>query len=573
MKIHSLATLTFALAAPAVAGFEFADAMVELIRKKTKVEIFEGVGLPTDTLNLPTGDRLKYLIKPAGTANKDFLGTSKGILSTISDNIIGTGDKKPINMMTPPKRSTNFRTIFAFMTNEVLKADKNSPDPAEGYLYYGGQNFVANLAMLIKTNPFMVSALTLSKDKKYFELNAFSPEPEAVVEPKYLKIMRVMTDPSHRINARFNLDLTMAGMTKFDENGKAEEIPESEWNYYTSGVLFNLGYYSSCVHSSIHILHYLMVGGIMASTEHDKSLSTWAAAYEDNIAIKHFEVAASLYSAKVGDRDILTMPLEDRALTGVNGFGGKEEIKPIMKGVLSLWGSLKNADDFATKFLFKDLYEGADKAEVDAILEKADILTEFKKHMALVEPFAKELTQEMEKSDKAAFLEAEKKLTSFMAATGKGVSSIDSISAWVQLMSCTGIYHGSTLSYTRMILNPEVAMWRDISNDEWVEQDVALMGLAFNTIQGMAEGRHVFTSQGSDPKSLKTRYVFKWNTSKLNKNVQAVLAKYESKAIELKTAYQEEIEKRDDLAEFGWILTDHCNDGYDGKQHTIATYF
>jgi hypothetical protein len=44
------------------------------------------------------------------------------------------------------------------------------------------------------------------------------------------------------------------------------------------------------------------------------------------------------------------------------------------------------------------------------------------------------------------------------------------------------------------------------------------------------------------------------------------------KAEELKTEYQKGLEKRDDFREFGWILTDHCTDGYDGKQHTISTY-
>ena len=64
----------------------------------------------------------------------------------------------------------------------------------------------------------------------------------------------------------------------------------------------------------------------------------------------------------------------------------------------------------------------------------------------------------------------------------------------------------------------------------------------------------------------------KWDTEHISKGVQDVLDKYNLKAEELKTEYQKGLEKRDDFREFGWILTDHCTDGYDGKQHTIATY-
>jgi len=151
-----------------------------------------------------------------------------------------------------------------------------------------------------------------------------------------------------------------------------------------------------------------------------------------------------------------------------------------------------------------------------------------------------------------------------MEACGEGVSSIDSISSWAQLMCATGIVHGSTLSYTRLILVPEVARWRNIASDKWDENDAKLMGGGFATAQGMTVDRHVFTS------SIKNG--FEWETKGIVKGVMDVLEKYDALTEELMTEYEKQIELRDDFREYGWILTDHCNDGYDGKQHTITTY-
>ena len=164
---------------------------------------------------------------------------------------------------------------------------------------------------------------------------------------------------------------------------------------------------------------------------------------------------------------------------------------------------------------------------------------------------------------------AELKLKKFMHACGGSIldpiSKIDSISSWTQLMCCTGLYHASTLSYTRLMAVPEVGMWKNIHTEKYDEDDINLIAVGFQTIQGITEGRHVFTSGGNKN--------FKWNTSKMNPEVKGVLEKYEKMATKLKTEYQTEIEARDDRREYGWILTDHCNDGYDGKQHTLTTYF
>lgn len=351
MKIYSIASLVLGFA-PTAECFGVADFLVKMAREKTKIEILEGVGLPNDTDNLPLGAKAGYLATLSPKANKDFLKTIGSMPVFIGEQLLNTEEVKPLGP-NPPKRSKNWRAIQAKLTNEIIKADMNAPDPVEGYLYFGNQNFKKILPMLCQVNPFFASALTLSENKKYFELNAYSPEPDDEKDPKYLRIVRELTDHSHRINCRFNLDMSINQIETFNKSGKSKIVPEEEWNYYSSGILYNLGYYSSCIHATIHILHYLMCGGIRESTLHNDSLCSWADPYDDNIAIKHVEVGAALFDATIGGNSMGDPDV--KLLTGKNGFGGSNAVKPKMKELLKLWGSFKDSEDFTMEFLLKDI--------------------------------------------------------------------------------------------------------------------------------------------------------------------------------------------------------------------------
>ncbi len=52
-----------------------------------------------------------------------------------------------------------------------------------------------------------------------------------------------------------------------------------------------------------------------------------------------------------------------------------------------------------------------------------------------------------------------------------------------------------------------------------------------------------------------------------------MLQEFDAKAAKLKKDYYEQLMKDEDLfSEHGWILSDFCPDGIDGKQLTITTY-
>lgn len=127
-------------------------------------------------------------------------------------------------------------------------------------------------------------------------------------------------------------------------------------------------------------------------------------------------------------------------------------------------------------------------------------------------------------------------------------------------MAVTGIVHGATLSYSRLIADADILRWRSSVN-VWQSMDVFIHSNLLGTICGMDEHRHVMSSS--------TDVVGEEYDGKL----QAVLETYEQKANALKEAYKDKImENKDEFNNYGWILSDYCPDGFDGKQLTVASY-
>ena len=463
------------------------------------------------------------------------------------------GTPKPKS--TGERRSKEWLQLYTQTIEEVIKPIRM---PCEGYLYFGNQDYTKILPTLCQCNPFFASALTVSGDNdEYFELNVLGNH-------KYAKVMKTMrsTARTSHFSVRFNKDMALTQIVNH-ESGQAVVVPESEWNYYASGVCYSMFYYAQAIQALIHVLHYFMTLAINASTDHNGSLNAWAELYDDNIALKYIEVAAVLYDSSI------ELPARSfnkgKKLTGagteneVTLGGSRAVMDGPMLDILCDWGSFKNTDDFTKKFLLRDIYETAKDPE--EAMKAGDILTEFKKHLANVDPFATELTAAMMVDSAASVEKAGEELKTFMSEIGEGVSSIDSIPSFVQLMSCTGMMHGSTLSFTRLIMMPEVMRWMDEGSDVWTKKDWGLIEQTMGTMAGMTPGRHVFTS--------KPKY---GDTDDISDGVKEVLAKFDEKAEALKVAYKKELEKRDGFRELGWILTDHCSDGYDGKQHTVTTY-
>ena len=390
----------------------------EAIERKGEPEVFPDVHLPK---SLSFKSRIKNLFQFQEKTNKDvfvflampglfgeagipsILGSLDTSVAALVNDILG--EEKPGKVLQP--RTLAFRKVHTKVTNRVIKTKIDDSDPCEGYLYFGNQDYTKILSKHCQVNPFWASALTASGDNdEYLELNAYSELPASDSDPKFLTIMRTMIpNPSRRINVRFNKDMTLNQITSY-ESGEAVIIPEEDWNYYASGITYNVGYFANVQHSLIHVYHYYMTAAINYSTKHDDSLAAWANPYDDNIAIKYMEVVATLYKSSLGDDD-------GKAHTGKNGFGGTTEVMKELRDYLCIWGNCKNEDDFTKNFLLKDLYATAKNPE--EVIKTSGILTELRKHLANIEPFATELTDTMKANDEKSFKKAEETLTSFMS--------------------------------------------------------------------------------------------------------------------------------------------------------------
>ena len=531
--------------------------------------MFEDVHLPTD---ISWKERISNFFENDLNTNKEVLkfllpqiAQNSGLdfeipgVSAHLQNMIGV--KKPIDVK--EKRTETNRKAMTMIVNDLIKNDINDAEPCEGYRYFGTQDYTKILPMLCQTNAFWGAALTSSGcANQYLELKAYSEDEPSDSDSKFLKVMRTMVEElaqHRRVNVRFNKDMTVNQVVSY-VTGKAVIVPEEEWNEYMSAATYNVFYFTNIMHSLIHVYHYYMCASITHATKGNKALAAWSDPYDDNIAIKYYEVCATLFH--VESSAINVRPNERKIHTGRYGLGGTKEVMVELREWLCIWGGCKNADDFTKKFLLKDLYDTAKDPEQS--IKDADLLTEFRKHLDLVDPFTTELTDALKKNDVKAYETAEESLITYLKGCGEGLVTFDSISAWVASMSCTGLLHGGTLGYSRMFVMPEIMRWRDITIPEFNHDDYVLMRDGTGVLAGRTDGRHVFTSE-IDLKG-------QWDTTGMTPEVKAVLKKYDDTADALQQKYKNEIEKREDFIEYGWILTEHGPDGYDGKQHTLTAY-
>ena len=120
---------------------------------------------------------------------------------------------------------------------------------------------------------------------------------------------------------------------------------------------------------------------------------------------------------------------------------------------------------------------------------------EFLKHVELIGKYATRLDASLLRYDEQQHHKAGETLRTFLQATSVAgdVSQVNSLHNWIELMSVLGILHGSTLSFTRLLVTDQLA--RKLA---WTEYytffDFALISTAVGTIIGMMEDRHVLTS-------------------------------------------------------------------------------
>jgi hypothetical protein len=349
-------TLIIALLLRLNSVFSIRRTISRLLSKRFEIKVFDDVHLPEDMSFIAKARNLLQLQKGTNVEVLQFGAAQLG-LGAKARNLLPfqkeTNIEGPLKALldSPKEKTYAMRRIQQVLINSIIKAKADEPDLVPGYyLYFGNNNFSKIPAMLCQTNPFFASALTFAQegDNSYLELIAYTSEPASATDSKYLSFTREMSDPSHRINVRFNMDMTVNKITKFDQDGQATIVDASEWDKYASGAIYNVFYYASAIHSTIHVLHYLMTTAIKSSTAHNTALLAWAEPYDDNIPVKYLEVATLLIQSSLSGRitkshitksriakaTILEMLEDNQIVTGKDGFGASPAIKKDMRDIL-----------------------------------------------------------------------------------------------------------------------------------------------------------------------------------------------------------------------------------------------
>ena len=127
-------------------------------------------------------------------------------------------------------------------------------------------------------------------------------------------------------------------------------------------------------------------------------------------------------------------------------------------------------------------------------------------------------------------------------------------------------------------MKPGVYRWRDITKEKWERADLLTSLVACGTTIGVQKNKYVCGSE-EVPDNFKEEAIEKVGdlvekllTGRKQEEditrgaLQEVLDTYDRDVTRLKEVYEEQVKKRDDFNEVGFLLTDYCTDLYDGKQ-------
>ena len=489
-------------------------------------DVFDGV-------HLPEGKSPPAIVDMAVEGRVlQFIGTvfQTGVLT----NLIGKPKSQGLGPLQKAFIETNLKSYTV-------------PDDPD-YEPFGNGSNAKILTHLLKTDPFIASAL--KKTRWGFELRAFNRrDPNCETSTSlYTNVMNTLTGSGHRVNFFFNDDMEMVNYKVYDDaTGMQIKYRAPDVELWAGSALYNVLVYSSSIHATIHVLHYLMTSAFQHVSEDFPEMHQWANFYANNVQQKYSQVGDKLIRGPVGLNDPDTAAKVQAVVSGKLGFGSTDALRPILANVLNTWGRDPTASGWLDSVMGVSLADMAD----------AKICTEFKKHADLVSPFAKEVAGAFREMDAEKAAAVETSLKEYLKDCGSFTSNIDTLENWIELMAITGDFHGSTVGYSRLGGMGDIMKWRDIRDPKWDSIDIVLCMTLLGTVCGMDEGRYTTTSTCEAPYGAK---------------LQAVLDKYDGMSTELKKAYEEEIQKHPDFNEYGWILSEFCTDGFDGKQLTTATY-
>lgn len=403
----------------------------------------------------------------------------------IVEILLATKEEKP--GLDRQRRSQIWRSLFKFTEEKIFSRDEGRECDEVAYQTFGNQDFVKILELSCQEIALFASALSWSEDKKTLEIISFKPATEDASDSLYYKMVQALGSKSHKINVYFDENMKVRKMNCIDSNGIVKKIDENQFNYFATGVLYNLLFHATAIHANMQIMNHFIASCLAKSTKHSTTMTNLMKLLiaEDHV-VKYVETAAIFLGSTFGHEDFGKS--KDKILTGEFGMGGSDEVSSILRQELIKWlTKSKDANHFTTKILLEKLYCIGEKEQVDTILDKMNIMSEYRKRVLLITLMDKDLSHILVTEKHAQLEKTQRKLSANIAHLGN--ENAASLSSFIQLLNVSDLIRESCRTFGRLSIMPEILRWRDIDQRDWNVVDIKVISHLTTTLLGAASNR------------------------------------------------------------------------------------
>lgn len=249
--------------------------------------------------------------------------------------------------------------------------------------------------------------------------------------------------------------------------------------------------------------------------------------------------------------------LSNAAMVGGAYLGNFTEVMALLSDVAVQWGNSKTAIGFLETF-----YNGT---ETLFAKQSSKVLVEFFKQVSLIPSFVGELMTAFSTVDPTGYANVNSALQSYFASLPGTQNTISNLSEWLQVMTVVGIFHGSTISFSRLMMTANIQAQFNYTNKFYTELEFNNMFEISETITGFLNSYQTYTNSTYSSTQIK----------QMTPAVTNVLSKFLSKSNALKNQYYKSLKPSTSsiYANYGYILNDFAaTNMMDGRQFTLTTY-
>eukprot|EP00978_Attheya_sp_CCMP212_P022627 scaffold67746_cov50-Attheya_sp.AAC.1 len=116
-------------------------------------------------------------------------------------------------------------------------------------------------------------------------------------------MLRTLNGVGHRVNFQFDSQMNIKSFQVFDDiDGREIQVQgDLDQKKYASSALYNILFYASSIHATIHAFHYLLTSALQYSSKDFNEMNAWSTVFFKNVSAKYGQVAELLINDAVLD--------------------------------------------------------------------------------------------------------------------------------------------------------------------------------------------------------------------------------------------------------------------------------